>query len=179
MSNVRPQSRMPRSSRSRGHSCSRESASLKALRPMSRLWQHCSSRGLGLRRASAARSARAVRPASLAASARASVFQGFGGLPGSRRRGNVGAASRSGIAGLGRARLIGRSVSRNVVAVRPSPNPNTSAKSPHAVVERPAFRAVPSFRSASSLCQLVPPVIVAGLTIPSSGLPSAAAHVQR
>ena len=96
---------------------------------MNRLWQHCIAFAFGQRRASVLSSAWAVRPASLAASARTSVFQGLfdPALPGkvcvplsvlSRRASPVGVAPE----------LIGRLVSRKVGSMRPSPNPNTRQK---------------------------------------------------
>ena len=93
---------------------------------MSSLWQHCGAFAFGQRRVLVLSSARAVRPASLAAGARASVFQGFcdPALPGKvsaplsalkRRASPVAVAPE----------LIGRLVSRKVGAMRPSTNPNT------------------------------------------------------
>jgi len=95
--------------------------------PMSRLWQHYTRHAFVHRRASAAWSARAVRPA--AASARAPVFQGVcaPALPG-----KVGppprAPGRRATAVTVASELIGTRVSRKVDAMRPSPNPNTRQK---------------------------------------------------
>ena len=93
---------------------------------MNRLWQPRTALAFSQRRASVLSSAWAVRPASLAASARASVFQGFcdPALPGevcaplsafSHRASPVVVAPE----------LIGSLVSRKVGAMRPGTNPNT------------------------------------------------------
>ena len=96
---------------------------------MGRLWQHCAAHAFGQRRASVLSSARAVRPASLAASGRASVFQGFcdPALPGEVCA-PLSALSRRASPVVVAPELIGRLVSRKVGAMRPSPNPSTRQK---------------------------------------------------
>jgi len=96
---------------------------------MSPLWQHCVGHAFGHRRASVISSARAVRPASLAASARASVLQGFcdPALPGKVSAPLSALSRRASAVGVG-PELIGGLVSRKVSAMRPSPNPNTRQK---------------------------------------------------
>ena len=94
---------------------------------MSLLWQHCVAHAFGLRRASVASFARAVRPT--AASTRAKVFQGLGTAAENRNglepwRLFRGRASLVTVA----PELIGRSVSRMVAAMRSSPNSNTKRK---------------------------------------------------
>ena len=126
-SNVRPQ--LPKTLRSMAASVSRPQmpALPRTHPPMSRFWRHRAAHAFDHRRASVARSARAVRP--LAASARDPVFQALcaPALPGkvgtplralSRRTSSAAAASE----------LIGRLVSRKVRAMRPRPNPNTNQK---------------------------------------------------
>ena len=96
---------------------------------MSCLWQHCAALAYGQRRASVVPSAWAVRPASLAASARAPVFQGLGRPAQNCNvlepwRSSDGRVSLVIVA----PELIARSVSRKVDAMRPRPNPNTRQK---------------------------------------------------
>ena len=128
-SNVRPQ--LPKTSRSVVASVPRPQmpAMPRSHPPMNRFWRHCAVRAHGHRRASVTSSARAARPASLAASARPPVFQGFcaPALPGEvcaplhtiyRRASLVVVVPE----------LIGLLVSRKVGAMRPSPNPTTRQK---------------------------------------------------
>ena len=93
---------------------------------MNLLWQYCTALAFGNRRVSVVSSAWAVRPASLAASARASVFQGFCDppLPG-KVSAPLSAFSRRASPVVVAPELIGRFVSRKVRAMRPSTNPNT------------------------------------------------------
>ena len=127
MSNVRP--RLPDTSRSASASVSRPKipALPQSHPPMSRPWQHCAGHTLGHRRASVAWSARAVRPS--AASARATVFQGFcaPALPG-KVSALLSAFSRRASPVIGAPELISLLVSRKVGAMRPIPNPNTRYK---------------------------------------------------
>ena len=96
---------------------------------MNRSWQPCAALAFGHRRASVASTAWAVRPASLAASARVPVFQSLGA---SAQNCNILEPLRS----LGdrvshvtvAPELIARFVSRKVGAMRPSPNSNTNQK---------------------------------------------------
>ena len=96
---------------------------------MNRLGQHGTALAFGNCRASVVSSAWAVRPASLAASARASAFQGLGAYA---QNCNVlqpwwssgGRVSLVVVA----PELIARSVSRKVGAMRSSPNSNTNQK---------------------------------------------------
>ena len=104
-------------------------APLQAGPTMNRLWQHCAALAFGQRRASVASSARAVRPATLAASARASVFQGLGR---SAQNCNVlepwwSSTSRVSLVTVA-PELIARPVSRKVDAMRPSPNPRAESE---------------------------------------------------
>ena len=96
---------------------------------MSRLRQHCTAIAFGNRRASVVSSAWAVRPASLAASARASLFRGFcdPALPGEVSA-PLSAFNRQASPVVVAPELIGRLVSRKVDAMRPSPNPNAKQK---------------------------------------------------
>jgi len=96
---------------------------------MNRSWQPCVALAFGHRRASGASSAWAVRPASLAASARAPVFQGLGA---SAQNCNILEPLRSFSGQVSHVtvapELIARSVSRKVGAMRPSPNPKPECK---------------------------------------------------
>ena len=96
---------------------------------MNRLWQPRTALAFSQRRASVLSSAWAVRPASLAASARASVFQGFcdPALPG-KVGAPLSALSRRASPVVVAPELIGRLVSRKVGGMRPSNNPNTRQK---------------------------------------------------
>ena len=96
---------------------------------MSRLWLPCTALTFGHRRASVAWSARAVRPASLAAGARPSVFQGFcdPARPG-KVSAPLSAFSRQASPVVVAPELIGGLVSRKVEAMRLSPNSNTRRK---------------------------------------------------
>ena len=102
---------------------------------MNRLWQHCAALAFGHRRASVVSSAWAVRPASLAAGARASVFQGFcdPALPG-KVCAPLSALSRRASPVVVAPELIGRLVSRKVAAMRPSPE--HKAESLHTLASR-------------------------------------------
>ena len=95
---------------------------------MSRLWQHCIALAFGPRRASVVSSAWAVRPASLAASARALVFQVLGA---SAQKCNILEPLRSFSGQVSHVtvapELVARSVSRMVGAMRP-PNPKAESK---------------------------------------------------
>jgi len=124
---------------------------------MSRLWQHFTALAFDHRRASVVSSAWAVRPASLAASARASVFQGLGA---SAKNCNILEPSRplddraSPVAVA--PELIDRLVSSKVDTMHPSPNlkakPKVSIGSRYA-----AFKPGYAFVSVSAL-----PLPVAG-----------------
>ena len=104
-------------------------APLKAGPTMNRSWRPCVALAFGHRRASDASSAWAVRPASLAASARAPVFQGLGA---SAQNCNILEPLRSFSGQVSHVtvapELIARSVSRKVGAMRPSPNPKPESK---------------------------------------------------
>ena len=108
---------------------SQMAASTRPQSPTSRVWQHCAVPAFGHRRASVARSARAVRPAPLAASARASVFQAFcaPAMPGKVST-PLRALSPRALLVVVAPELIGLLVSRKVSVMRPSPNLNTSHK---------------------------------------------------